>query len=148
MVDELNIKKLTLSTDKEKYGVKLRAEPDHKTLGARLKGAFKVVTKEIQALSDAQLTDFVATNTIEVMGHTLGPDDIRIMYSFDGNNDKYEAHSEGDMLVLLDCTPDQEFVLPISIHNFLEVTIELLLMTNSEFQAFLLLNQSLTMIIS
>ena len=111
MVDELNVKKLTLSTDKEKYGVKLRAEPDHKTLGARLKGAFKDVTKEIQALSDAQLTDFVATNTIEVMGHTLGPDDIRIMYSFDGNNDKYEAHSEGDMLVLLDCTPDQVFVL-------------------------------------
>jgi isoleucyl-tRNA synthetase len=118
LVDELNVKKLTLSTDKEKYGVKLRAEPDHKTLGARLKGAFKVVTKEIQALSDAQLTDFVATNTIEVMGHTLGPDDIRIMYSFDGNNNKYEAHSEGDMLVLLDCTPDQVFVFPISIHNF------------------------------
>ena len=49
MLDELNIKNLTLSTDKEKYGVKLRAEPDHKTLGARLKGAFKDVTKQIKA---------------------------------------------------------------------------------------------------
>ena len=58
-------------------------------------------------MSDAQLTAFVASGTIEVLGHTLGPDDLRIMYSFDGNNDKYEAHSEGDMLVLLDCTPDQ-----------------------------------------
>ena len=136
-MDELNVKKLTLSTDKEKYGVKLRAEPDHKTLGARLKGAFKVVTKEIQALSDAQLTDFVATNTIEVMGHTLGPDDIRIMYSFDGNNDKYEAHSEGDMLVLLDCTPDQVLICFTYFNSqFLELTYELLLTTNSEFSGF------------
>ena len=72
-----------------------------------MKGAFKEVTKEIKALSDTQLSDFLVNGTIEVLGHTLGPDDLRIMYSFDGNNDKYEAHSEGDMLVLLDCSPDQ-----------------------------------------
>lgn len=106
-MSELNIKKLTLSTNKEKYGVKLRAEPDHKTLGARLKGAFKDVTKEIKALSDAQISEFLQRNTITVLGHELGPDDLRIMYSFDGDNDKYEAHSQDDILVLLDCTPDQ-----------------------------------------
>ena len=106
-MDELNIKNLTLSTDKEKYGVKLRAEPDHKTLGARLKGAFKDVTKEIKALSDAQVSNFVEKGQIEVLGHSLGSEDLRIMYTFEGNNDKYEAHSENDVLVLLDCTPDQ-----------------------------------------
>ena len=78
--DELNIKELTLSTDKEQYGVKLRAEPDHKTLGARLKGAFKDVTKEIKALSDGQVSEFLRQNSITVLGHTLGPDDLRVMY--------------------------------------------------------------------
>ena len=107
---ELNIKKLTLSTDKEKYGVKLRAEPDHKTLGARLKGAFKDVTKEIKALSDAQVSAFIRDEKMTVLGHELGPEDLRVMYSFDGDNDKYEAHSEGDILVLLDCTPDQSML--------------------------------------
>ena len=45
VLDELNIKKLTMSSEKADYNVSLRAEPDHKTLGFRLKGAFKDVTK-------------------------------------------------------------------------------------------------------
>ena len=90
--DELNIKELTLSTDKEQYGVKLRAEPDHKTLGARLKGAFKDVTKEIKALSDGQVSEFLRQNSITVLGHTLGPDDLRVMYSFEGTDGSDKIH--------------------------------------------------------
>ena len=41
VLEELNIKNLTMSSQKTDYNVTLRAEPDHKTLGARLKGAFK-----------------------------------------------------------------------------------------------------------
>ena len=41
VLDELNIKKLTTSSEKADYNVTLRAEPDHKTLGFRLKGEFK-----------------------------------------------------------------------------------------------------------
>ena len=41
VLEELNIKHLTMSSQKTDYNVTLRAEPDHKTLGARLKGAFK-----------------------------------------------------------------------------------------------------------
>ena len=41
VLDELNIKNLTMSSEKADYNVTLRAEPDHKTLGFRLKGAFK-----------------------------------------------------------------------------------------------------------
>ena len=110
MLDELNIKKLTLSTDKEKYGVKLSAEPDFKKLGARLKGAFKDVTKAIKSLTDSQLSDFLVSGTINVLGHTLGSEDLRIRYTSNkGDDDKYVAHSEGDMLVLLDYTPDQVY---------------------------------------
>ena len=101
------MKVLTLSHEKERYGVKLRAEPDHKTLGARLKGAFKEVTKEIKALNDDQVSGFLRDGCIEVLGHKLAPEDLRVMYTFDGNADRYEAHSDEDILVLLDCTPDQ-----------------------------------------
>ena len=41
ILDELNIKDLTMSSQKADYNVTLRAEPDHKTLGSRLKSAFK-----------------------------------------------------------------------------------------------------------
>jgi hypothetical protein len=45
------------------------------------------------------------------LGHEIGPDDVRLMYTFDGGErtDKFEAHSDNDVLILLDCTPDQVF---------------------------------------
>ena len=65
--------------------------------------------REIKALDDAQVTEYVKTGVINIMGHALGTDDLRIMYSFgeSGGSSKYEAHSDNDVLVLLDCTPDQ-----------------------------------------
>ena len=40
-------------------------------------------------------------------GHTLGEEDLRVMYAFAKKSDKYETDSDVDVLVLLDCTPDQ-----------------------------------------
>lgn len=45
---ELNVKKLTVSSDKDKYGIHLKAEPDNQTLGRRLKGAFKPVSQAVK----------------------------------------------------------------------------------------------------
>lgn len=45
---ELNVRKITVSSDKDKFGVRLKAEPDNQTLGRRLKGAFKEVSQQIK----------------------------------------------------------------------------------------------------
>ncbi|XP_011804599.1 PREDICTED: isoleucine--tRNA ligase, cytoplasmic-like [Colobus angolensis palliatus] len=58
---ELNVRKVTLSTDKNKYGIRLRAEPDHMVLGKRLKGAFKAVMTSIKQLSSEELEQFQKT---------------------------------------------------------------------------------------
>lgn len=55
------MRQLTLSTDKDKYGIRLRAEPDHMVLGKRLKGAFKTVTASIKELKSEQLEAFQKT---------------------------------------------------------------------------------------
>ncbi|KAG8225441.1 hypothetical protein J437_LFUL004441 [Ladona fulva] len=112
ILEELNVRTLTVTTDKHKYGVSLRAEPDHKTLGARLKGEFKAVTAAVKELTDSQLHQFLAEGSIEVLGHKLEGSDLRIMFNFTGEaakelGERYEAHSEGELLVLLDVTPDQ-----------------------------------------
>lgn len=52
---------MTLSTDKDKYGIRLRAEPDHMVLGKRLKAAFKSITASIKELSNEQLEAFQKT---------------------------------------------------------------------------------------
>ncbi|KAI4887053.1 hypothetical protein NFI96_016352 [Prochilodus magdalenae] len=61
ILEELNVRQLTLSTDKDKYGIRLRAEPDHMVLGKRLKGAFKSVTASIKELKSEQLEAFQKT---------------------------------------------------------------------------------------
>lgn len=55
------MRQVTLSTDKDKYGIRLRAEPDHMVLGKRLKGAFKPVMTAIKELKSEQLEKFQKT---------------------------------------------------------------------------------------
>lgn len=111
ILEELNIKKLTITTNKSKYGVIMKAEPDHKTLGARLKGRFKEVTQAIKALSDAELQRFLVKKEIEVLGCKLEEQDLRLTYSFtDDLSKQYEAHSEGSILVLLDIILDEKMI--------------------------------------
>ncbi|XP_031735642.1 isoleucine--tRNA ligase, cytoplasmic-like [Anarrhichthys ocellatus] len=113
ILEELNVRQLTLSTDKDKYGIRLRAEPDHMVLGKRLKGAFKAITASIKELTSEQLEAFQKTGSIEVDGHELHEEDLRLMYTFDqssGSAAQYEAHSDSQVLVLLDVTPDQSMM--------------------------------------
>uniref|UniRef100_A0A3B3CKW7 Isoleucine--tRNA ligase, cytoplasmic n=1 Tax=Oryzias melastigma TaxID=30732 RepID=A0A3B3CKW7_ORYME len=113
ILEELNVRQLTLSTDKDKYGIRLRAEPDHMVLGKRLKGAFKAVTAAIKELTSEQLEAFQKTGSIMVNEHELHEEDLRLMYTFDqssGSAAQYEAHSDAQVLVLLDVTPDQSMV--------------------------------------
>lgn len=71
ILEELNVRCITLSCDKVKYGVSLRAEPDHKTLGVRLKSAFKDVMLGIKvkfALKfEKRLTFFIINSFIFVL---------------------------------------------------------------------------------
>ena len=107
MYQELNVKTVTTTSNKDKYGVRMRAEPDHKILGARLKGEFKAVMAAIKQLGDADLTQFQKSGQIEVKGHQLGNDDLRLIYTFDtdsaGTPNHYEAHSDNDVSTL--CYP-------------------------------------------
>ncbi|XP_078227754.1 isoleucine--tRNA ligase, cytoplasmic isoform X2 [Callithrix jacchus] len=64
---ELNVQKVTPSTDKNKYGIWLRSEPDHMVLGKRLKGAFKAVMTSIKQLSSEELEQFQKTASLGSM---------------------------------------------------------------------------------
>ncbi|XP_063267504.1 isoleucine--tRNA ligase, cytoplasmic [Prinia subflava] len=110
VLEELNVRALTLSADKGRYGVRLRAEPEHTVLGRRLKGAFKAVTAAIKELSSEQLERFQETGSIVVEGHELHGEDLRLMYQMTEGSSQFEAHSDAQVLVLLDVTPDQSMV--------------------------------------
>ncbi|XP_034833516.1 isoleucine--tRNA ligase, cytoplasmic [Maniola hyperantus] len=109
VLEEINIKKVELSSDKEKYGITLRVEPDHKTLGARLKGDFKAVTQALKDLNNEQCEKFVADGFVELIGQRVDLSEVRVIFQAQGN-DQYEAHSDNDVLILLNVTPDQSML--------------------------------------
>ena len=92
---------MTVTSDREKYGVHLCAEPDHSVLGARLKGAFKSVMAAVKALSDAELRQFQKDGKMTVLGHVLTPADVCLKYTLDASSSStpscYNAHSENEV---------------------------------------------------
>lgn len=111
ILGELNARQLTVCADKLKYGVQMRAEPDHKTLGLRLKGIFKAVMAAIKQLSDAEIQAALKKGHFNILDNRVELDEVRIIYTMsDKTSSKYEAHSDNDVLVLMDFTPTDDLL--------------------------------------
>ncbi|CAH2049428.1 unnamed protein product, partial [Iphiclides podalirius] len=109
VLEEMNVKKIQLTSDKEKYGITLRVEPDHKILGVRLKGDFKAVTQALKNLNNEQCEKLIADGYVELVGQRIDVSEVRFIFQATGN-EQYEAHSDNDVLILLNVTPDQDML--------------------------------------
>ncbi|OQV24386.1 Isoleucine--tRNA ligase, cytoplasmic [Hypsibius exemplaris] len=110
--EELNVQTMMTTTDKEKYGVRVRAEPDHKTLGVRLKGTYKIICEAIKNLSDDALRKYQEEGFLDLNGTRLEGTDLKLIYTFaspaSGDSaGEYEAASDNDVLVLLNVSQNQ-----------------------------------------
>lgn len=111
ILGELNARQLTICADKLKYGVQMRAEPDHKTLGLRLKGIFKAVMAAIKQLSDADIQAGLKQGWFNILDNRVELDEVRIIYTMSEKTSSiYEAHSDNDVLVLMDFTPTDDLL--------------------------------------
>ncbi|ROT76837.1 hypothetical protein C7M84_004558 [Penaeus vannamei] len=113
--EELNVKTVTTSTDKQKYGVALRADMNFKLLGARLKGDVKKVQQKVAELTDVEIQEMLQAGSINILGHTIDASELNVKYSFSGEkaeelSSKYEAHADANVLILLDITPSQDML--------------------------------------
>ena len=52
---ELNVNKLTVTMDKNQYGVRLKAQPNHMKMGKELKKALGTITPLIKALTSKDI---------------------------------------------------------------------------------------------
>lgn len=110
---ELNARKMTLCDDKLKYGVTMRAEPDHKSLGFRLKAVFKAVMAEIKKMTDAEIQASLDRGHFDILGNRIELDEVRVIYCLADSkvdDSKYVAHSDNDVLVLMNLVPDEELL--------------------------------------
>ncbi|CAN7983841.1 unnamed protein product [Ixodes pacificus] len=79
----------------------MKAEPDIKALGLRLRGESKAVSQGIRELKDSAIQAYLKGEMPTVCGHRLEQGDIRVQYSFSGADgellEQYEAHAEADV---------------------------------------------------
>ncbi|GFS65369.1 isoleucine--tRNA ligase, cytoplasmic [Trichonephila inaurata madagascariensis] len=115
IVKELNVRRLVVTREKQKYGVILHAEPDIKELGRKFRSESKNIALAVKELDTQSLQSFLNEGQIVLCGQTLVQTDIRLIHSFSGDKatellQKYQAHSTGEVLVLLDVTRDQDMI--------------------------------------
>ena len=115
---ELNVLELETTDNKDQYGVQLKGQPDIRLLGGRLKGESRSVVEAIKKMSELDLEEYQKNpESYKVGGHNLEEGELKLVYSFgeetsatgqgDKTEQRYEAHSDGSMVVLLDVKPDQ-----------------------------------------
>lgn len=106
---EANAWDVTTSTDWEKL-CKLTVKPNFGELGSRLGGQMKVVAKAINDLTTAEITSFMATGTVSVLGFELTKNDLQVKIEFSGDKKRYEAcaSDDGKIMVAIDTICDEE----------------------------------------
>lgn len=117
ILDELNVKDIKLSMNKEEYGVQLRAEPDIKALGLRLRNDSKKVVQAIRNLTNNDLVEYEKDpENFMIEGYKMQPGDLKIRYTLSESGldknlaEKYEADSQNGILVLLNVCADSTMI--------------------------------------
>lgn len=113
ILSELNVRKITFSSEKEKYGVKLKADIDYRALGARLKNDLKTVKTLVQNMRDSDIQAHVKKGFFELAGHNIELEHVRILYQLGSDSQKdqrFEANSDNEVLCLMDMVPSQELI--------------------------------------
>jgi len=109
ILEEVNVRQLTTSSEKERWGVQLTVEPDYKALGPRLGKNLKAGVEMLKKLREADLDQLREKGSMDVFGEEVKFEDLKISYSLNNQkmHDLYEADSDGNIIVLLDISSDQ-----------------------------------------
>jgi isoleucyl-tRNA synthetase len=109
--EELNVRKLTLTSDEEQYKVRLRAVADYPRLGKKLEKDAQLVPKALPALTNEELRKYLTEKYITVAGIRLDEDDLTVVRGLgeQENGELHSAHaptwepsSDNNVIVLLD----------------------------------------------
>ncbi|OMJ24610.1 Isoleucine-tRNA ligase, cytoplasmic [Smittium culicis] len=117
ITDELNIRKLTLTSDDESYGIVYRAEADFKKLGIRLRADMPRVKKALPNVPNSEIKAALESGELNVDGIILKSEEINIVRAFDSlrissdfSEAKYDSNSDKDVLVLLDTNLSHDLI--------------------------------------
>jgi isoleucyl-tRNA synthetase len=96
--EELNVKKVTTTNDREQFGVQLKAQPDSRRLGARMKDVYKAVHTQIIEMGPEAVEEFCARGTMMLEGQVITTEDVKISpFLAATHSDSFASHIVGDV---------------------------------------------------
>jgi len=110
---ELNVRALTVRRFVDAPDiVLLKAQPNHLLLGKRFGSTYGAWQAKVRALSHEQLCDFLESKALHIDGEPFGAEELIVQCDFAGSSEVFEAASSDnkDVLVVLNCVPDQEML--------------------------------------
>jgi len=108
--EELNVKNLKLTHQKDEYGIQMRAKPNFKVLAVKAKDKMKKLSGDIEKLTDAQVQELRSKGTFNLDGYELALEDVLILPKISAQFTQFEADFDENVIILLDVTPDEEMV--------------------------------------
>jgi hypothetical protein len=98
IIKGLNVRKVTLSQDRELYGVEMRAEPNFPTLGKKAGAKVKSVAEKIRGMSDTDIEKLLSKGEGESPLTTIDDvpiesEDVHIVYRV-AKQTQFEATAE------------------------------------------------------
>ncbi|CAF3618867.1 unnamed protein product [Rotaria sp. Silwood1] len=106
----LNVRKVTLSQDRELYGVEMRAESNYSTLGKKAGVKIESITQQIREMSNSDIKKLLSNGQDEspltiIDEVPIESEDVHIVY-YIAKQTRFEATAEQEFVVLLDYTAD------------------------------------------
>lgn len=102
--EELNVRDVILTSDEAKYGVDYTVQADAKNLGMKFKKDAAKIKAALPKLSKTEISSFLSTGSLEVEGHKLCEDDLRVKRELrpSKETENFQDGSDGEIMVLLD----------------------------------------------
>lgn len=108
ILEEVNVQKITLSSDLKKFGVQCKVMPDFQKLGEKLRSQMKQVHQAFAKLSVDDIEQIQKPDAVlNVAGIEIQRDEFKLSFSLQGN-ENYSSHSDGEVVTLLDITKDED----------------------------------------
>ena len=108
--EEMNIRKVVVTSEEAKYGVKYKLVADAKALGTKFKKDASKIKNALLSVPEADIRGFVQTKTITVEGFVLSESELQVTRYFDDSKSNYHAHFTNEVLVILDTELDQALI--------------------------------------
>ena len=89
--EELNVKQMKLTKSREEYGIEMKAKPNFPVLALKAKDKMKVLSGEIEKMTDNQVQELREKDRFNLNGFELVLDDVKILPKISTQFSQFEA---------------------------------------------------------